>query len=524
MPPRDTLPNSARLLLAALVALLTALGASRPIRADDNVSILEENAVKAAVERVAPSVVKIETFGGLERVGGMLTGTGPTTGLAVTPDGYIVSSAFNFAQKPSQILVHLTGDLRLPAKLVATDHNRMLVLLKVEMPAGKKLAVPVAAPRGEIAVGQWAIALGRTFDAPQPSLSVGIVSALNRVWDKAIQTDAKVSLNNYGGPLVDIRGRVLGVLVPMSPMSSDELAGAEWYDSGIGFAVPLEDILGLLPRLEKGDDLRPGLLGISMKGIDIYALPADIAAVQPNSPAAKAGIKPGDRVVEIDGRKIARQAQLKHALGPHYAGDKLHLVLLRGKDRVEATIELTAKLVAYAHPFLGILPLRSAGEPVAEPGVPIRWVYPDSPAGKAGLKPGDRLTEWQGKPVKNYDDLAERLAELAPRAKVHLAVRRGEQTLPFDVELTTLPEAVPADLPAARNPPTGPADPRPAVGVVPVQVPEVKNKCAAYVPENYHPQVTYGVVIWIHSSGAFKQDDLIARWKEACAKSDLSNT
>ena len=145
-----------------------------------------------------------------------------------------------------------------------------------------------------MAVGEWSLALGRTFDGTKPSISVGIISALNRVWGKAIQTDAKVSPNNYGGPLVDIRGRVLGVLVPMSPMGNNELAGVEWYDSGIGFAVPLEDINRALPRLEKGEDLHSGLLGISMKRGDMFADPAEIAAVQPKSPAYAAGFKAKD--------------------------------------------------------------------------------------------------------------------------------------------------------------------------------------------------------------------------------------
>ena len=68
-----------------------------------------------------------------------------------------------------------------------------------------------------MSVGQWAIAVGRTYDSPEPSVSVGIVSAVNRVWGKAIQTDAKVSPVNYGGPLIDVAGDALGVIVPLSP-------------------------------------------------------------------------------------------------------------------------------------------------------------------------------------------------------------------------------------------------------------------------------------------------------------------
>ena len=137
--------------------------------------------------------------------------------------------------------------------------------------------MPAAVPRSEMTVGQWAIAVGRTYEQPEPNMSVGVLSATNRIWSKAIQTDAKISPANYGGPLIDIQGRVLGVLVPLSPQrQGGEVAGAEWYDSGIGFAVPLADIIERLPTLKSGKDLHPGLLGISLKPGDIYALPAEI--------------------------------------------------------------------------------------------------------------------------------------------------------------------------------------------------------------------------------------------------------
>ena len=104
--------------------------------------------------------------------------------------------------------------------------------------------MPELVPVDEIRVGQWAIAVGRSFRADRPNISVGIVSALGRMFGKVIQTDADVSTANYGGPLVDIRGRVYGVVVPMAPQATSEVAGAEWYDSGIGFAVPLASLAG----------------------------------------------------------------------------------------------------------------------------------------------------------------------------------------------------------------------------------------------------------------------------------------
>jgi len=522
MPKLERLSPMTKLTSAvACLALIFATSAVNQAAADVRISG-EEEAIKAAVARVAPSVVKIETIGGMEHVGALLIGTGPTTGVAVSTDGYIVSSAFNFVQKPAQTLIQLDDKTRLPATIVATDHSRMLVLLKVKMPPGRYLTVPAAAPKAEMAVGQWSIAVGRTYDGPKPSLSIGIISALNRIWSRAVQTDAKVSPNNYGGPLVDIRGRVLGVLVPMSPMANDELAGVEWYDSGIGFAVPLEDINQLLPRLEKGEDLRPGLLGISMKRGDVFADSAEIAAVQPNSPAYHAGFKAKDTVVEVDGHPVATQAQLKHLLGPRYGGDKIRVVVLRGKDRIEKTIELIDKLTPYAHPFLGILPTRPlASKTAPEPGVAVRWVYPDSPAAKAGLKPDDRITALAGKPVASLDEMLSELASFSAKDKAHITVRRGGETLELDLQLAALPETTPPEAPPAHGEPPAAPDPKPVVGIVPIRIPESANQCMAYVPANYNPQVPCGVVIWLHAPGGYKDDELVAAWKDICAKHDL---
>jgi serine protease Do len=490
-------------------------------RAED-VRVLEERAIKAALARVAPSVVRIETVGGLERLGQVLVGTGPTTGLAVSADGHIVSSAFNFAQKPDSILVTLPGGERRPARLVATDHSRMLVLLKVDVES--PLAVPEFVPAAEMRVGQWALAVGRTFEAEQPNVSVGIVSALNRVWDKAVQTDAKVSPSNYGGPLVDISGRVLGLLVPMSPQANDDVAGVEWYDSGIGFAVPLETVMRVLPRWQQGEDLHAGLLGITIKSPDLYSEPPVVAAARATSPAFKAGFRAGDKIVEVAGRPITRQAQLKHALGPLYAGDKVRIVAVRGDERIDREVELAAKIEPYVAPFLGILPMRG---PSAEAGVVVRYVYSDSPAAVAGLEAGDRLQAFGGKKLEKLADLVEAMQALEPGESVAIEVRRGSETLPLKVQLAALPETLPGELPPATAPaaaaggdavPAAVVEPR---GKVDLKVPEFEGECLAYVPEDYTPDVPHGVIVWLHAPGGFVPDELVARWQPLCTKHDF---
>jgi serine protease Do len=501
-------------------------------KSDDDITLREEAALKTAVERVAPSVVRIETLGGMESVGEVLVGTAPTTGLIVSSGGYIVSSAFNFANKPAQILVDLSDGTRLPAKVVAHDTSRMLVLLKVStdgLDVKKQFPVPEAAPLNEMRVGQWSVAIGRVFDAGKTNVSIGILSALNRVWGKAVQTDAKISPANYGGPLIDLRGRVIGVLVPMSPMETGEMAGVEWYDSGIGFAVPLEQINRVLDRLKNGEDLSPGLIGVSLRAGDPYAMEPVIAACHPKSPAAEAGIKTGDKIVAIDGIPVLSQSEMKHQLGPRYAGEKVVLTVLRGKERLEKSTELVAKLLPYVHPFLGVLPMRDndavereKGATESKPaGVIVREVYPDSPAAKAGIKAGDRIVSLDGQSIVDRARLQEKIAALEPLKSVKVELERGGQTQTSEVKLATLPEAVPASLPAARDS-KQPADENPpATGKIEIKVPEAPNGCIAYVPETYNSHVQYGLVVWLHAAGGFKEEELLKVWKPICEANDL---
>ncbi len=506
-------------ILRLLVAIAVPLAVSIAMAAEDSLSVREERAIQAAVERVAPAVVRIETVGGLERLGRMLVSTGPTTGLVVSSDGYIVSSAFNFAQKPDSILVTLPGGKRQAARLVATDHSRLLVLLKVDVE--EDLVPAEVVPVGEMRVGQWAIAVGRTFEPEQPNASVGIVSALDRIWGKAVQTDAKVSPNNYGGPLVDISGRVLGVLVPMSPQGSGEVAGVEWYDSGIGFAIPLETVLRVLPQLKEGQDLHQGLLGISLKGDDLYSAPPVIAAASPTAPAFKAGFRAGDKIVEVAGRPIDQQAQLKQALGPLYAGEKVQVVALRGDERIDREVDLVAKVDPYVAPFLGVLPLR--GKPAEGGGVTLRFVYPDSPAAAAGLKAGDVLQLFNGQKVDGAGSIVEQLHSLAPGENVALEVKRGGETLLVNPQLAALPETLPGALPAAYAPVADALadEAKPQTGVVPIKLPEFENECLAYVPEDYSASVPHGLVVWLHAPGGFDEQELIALWKPLCEKYDF---
>jgi len=330
--------SGTRFWLAVMFAVLMVHTAAA---AGDNLAAREQKAFQAAVDRVAPSVVRIETIGGRDRLGKVLLGSGPTSGLVVDADGLIVSSAFGFAGRPDSILVQLADGTRKPARLVATDRSRKLVLLKIE--PDDPLPMPKMAPDAEARVGQWAIGVGRTFEVDRPNVSVGIVSALGRIGGRAIQTDAAASPANYGGPLVDVRGRVLGVLVPLSPEVDEEAGRTQWYDTGIGFAVPADDVRRVVARLRQGEDLFAGRLGISFGREEPNTAKPVVAACHPDSPASKT-LKPGDRITAIDGVLVDRVVELENVLGQLYAGDRITISFQRDGKQHEAQVVLAAEL------------------------------------------------------------------------------------------------------------------------------------------------------------------------------------
>lgn len=508
------------ILWTTLLASLLLGGAIVPAQGQDtSVEELEERAFKEAAAIVSPSIVRIQTVGGLDRVGRLMTGTGPTTGVAVSEDGYVISSAFNFASKPASILVTLPDGRRFPANIVSTDKSRMLVLLKIET---NNLVPAVAADKKLIRVGQWAIALGRTYDSAVPNASVGIISALNRIWGKAIQTDAKISPMNYGGPLVNVEGRVMGILVPLSQRrGATEIAGVEWYDSGIGFAVPLQDIYASLDQMKSGKDLMPGLMGINLKGRDIYSGEPVIDRVRYDSPAEKAGLKRGDVITDIDGQPVIRQAQVLQALGNKLAGDTLDIVVKR-KDQVirKEGLVLVAKLEPYEPAFLGILPAREDLADEKTVGAVVRFVYPDSPAAKAGIERRDRIIRFDGNEVTDANQLRETISRLRPKQAVEIVIQRGEQPKTVDVTLATIPNSILTELststiPSGDQPEEKKADAT-KTGRFVVEQSEESPAYWAYVPEDYNLNYEYALMVWIHPNNDTMEAEIDKQWKSIC--------
>jgi serine protease Do len=508
----------------------------------------EEAAFLAAVDKVSPSIVQIRTIGGLESVDDTILPSGPTTGLVISADGFVLSSAFNFVQQPASILMSLPSGKQAAAELVATDHSRMLVLLKLNDVSG--LPVPELAPVGDVRRGAWAIAIGRTFRPDRPNVSIGIVSALGRMHGKVVQTDAAVSTANYGGPLVDIHGRVIGLLVPMAPQSTSEVAGVEWYDSGIGFAVPLSTMGEAIERMKRGDDQHAGILGISLAGRRPLTSPPTLAAVRPDSPAGKAGLKKDDRIVEVDGRPIQTQNDLRRALGPRYAGESVRVVAMRGEDRLERTLTLAGKLPPFRHAFLGILPMRAAHNAAAESedeqneptesenaktqdepageadatakGVTVRMVYPGSPAAEGGIQAGDRLIKINESIVSGSRSAIEELNNVAPETEVTVEYLRGDETNQATLTAVRLPTNVLSELPPAYESSQDGNVAAPAPGETrDLKLAEMPQTCKVYVPAAHAAGRPMGVLLWLHPPGESKPDEVIRQWQPVCDRDGL---
>jgi serine protease Do len=314
--------------------------------------------VRAAVQSADASIVRLRVIGGEQSVDGDKVSSLVTTGVVISDAGEILTSEFALQGKPEAILAEDIAGKRTNVEVIATDHLRRLVLLKAK--EGKWTPVRPASSQS-IRIGQWSIALGRFYAAESSNVSVGIVSALHRIHGLAIQSDAKISPVNYGGPLIDLQGQVMGILVPLSPRGQgSSSSGVEWYDSGIGFAIPIEDALRSAERLRAGSDLKAGKLGVKLAAAGVFSSRIRIERVVPKGPAETAGLRKDDALISVNQRMIERMSILEEAVASSYAGDSLQIAIKRGNEELSFSVTLAEELPLANPGYLGFLTTRIA--------------------------------------------------------------------------------------------------------------------------------------------------------------------
>jgi S1-C subfamily serine protease len=302
-----------------------------PLPDDDDLELLDaySRAVIGVVERMAPSVVSVRITAENER-GGM--GQGAGSGFVIAPDGFIVTN-HHVVEKASSVSVVFTDGRELSARVVGTDPATDLALLRV--PEGG--LVPVEIGRSEnLRVGQLVIAIGNPLGF-QSTVSTGVVSALGRnlrsqsgrLIENVIQTDVALNPGNSGGPLVDSRGRVVGVNTAMIRMAQ-----------GLCFAIPSATMTWVVSELMTSGRVHRAVLGIVGQNRPVNrrlqrefglveASAVEIVSLQADGPAQRAGLRERDVILAMDGRGISSIDDLQRVLARTPAGKTLRITVLR---------------------------------------------------------------------------------------------------------------------------------------------------------------------------------------------------
>ncbi|NUP05754.1 MAG: PDZ domain-containing protein [Polyangiaceae bacterium] len=398
-------------------------------------------------ERVKPTVVNITTtqrvnlpdghpfeffFGPDGRVPpGERTGAG--TGFIIDPQGYVITNE-HVVREADEVMVRLSDERDFAATVVGRDPKLDLALLKLK--DAKNLPAVHLGSSGALRIGEHVLAVGNPFGLGH-TVTLGIVSAKSRAigagpYDDFIQTDASINPGNSGGPLFNWRGEVVGINTAIRPDANN-----------IGFAIPVDDLKGIIQQLrDKGHVVR-GKLGLVFQPISAdlaKALHLDgpkgalVAQIEPAGAAARAGIKAGDVIVAVNDIDILHAEELPRQVAKNSPGAQIKLAYLRAGKKGEATAKLDTLEDDTLPPPLKPKPApeepknNQLGVQVSNTknndGVRIDGLSPTTSLKEA--RPGDVIVEVDGKPVKDVDQL-EKLLSSATKGAVLLAkVRRGD--------------------------------------------------------------------------------------------------
>ena len=296
-------------------------------------------AVISAVERVGPAVVSvglaIRAPEQLKRQGvSEIRGVG--SGAIITPDGYVLTNS-HVVQSAERIEVRLQDGRNFPVRVVGNDPHSDLAVLSI-LESG--LPTAELGDSSQLRVGQLVVAIGNPLGF-QTTVTAGVISALGRTLrtqtgrliENVIQTDAALNPGNSGGPLVDSRGRVIGINTAI-------IAGSQ----GICFSIPINTAKWIASQLIRDGRVRRSYLGISGQTIALdrrlivrYRLKGStgvmVTEVQPDSAAANAGLKPGDIIILLGNKPIASLDDLQLVLSRHPVGVPLAIDVIRSRER-----------------------------------------------------------------------------------------------------------------------------------------------------------------------------------------------
>jgi serine protease Do len=358
------------------------------------------------------------------------------SGFIVSPDGYVVTNN-HVIREADEIEVRLEDGRFFKAKVVGTDERSDLALLKIDATG---LPTTKFGSSENLKIGEWVLAIGSPFGF-EHSVTAGIVSAKGRglrteQYVPFIQTDVAINPGNSGGPLFNLKGEVVGI-------NSQIVSNGGGY-VGLSFAVPSEIAKNVIEQLKTKGYVTRSWLGVSLQPVDAtlaesFGLPKNegalIADVVEKGPAAEAGLKPGDVILKIAGKRITNSADVPHLVGNITPGTVLDVDIIRDKKAMSVKVKVTelpreeeeqeeVEVTAdkTKNP-LGVQVRNLEKEEMAKfqlmrKGVVVEGVKPKSPAATVGMRPGDIIFRIGPMPVESVDQFNEIMKKVDANVKL----------------------------------------------------------------------------------------------------------
>jgi serine protease Do len=366
------------------------------------------------------------------------------SGFVISGDGYVLTN-HHVVDGADDIFITMSDRREFKGKLIGSDRRTDVALIKIE--ATGLPSVKIGDPN-KTKVGEWVIAIGSPFGLDN-TVTAGIVSAKARETGEYlpfIQTDVAVNPGNSGGPLINMRGEVIGI--------NSQIFTTSGSYAGISFAIPIDEAMNVQDQLRTAGRVIRGRIGVSIGEVskdvaDGIGLGrphgAFVSSVERDSPADKAGVEAGDVILRFNGRDVERSSDLPRIVGGTRPGTKAPLQLFRKGKTVELQVTVAELPADKAQAR------RNGGEkpPATEKANALGMVVSDVPADKlkelrirgavqvdgvdgpaarVGVRPGDLILAINNTEITNSKQFNDLVSKLDAKSKVLLLVRRGDQS------------------------------------------------------------------------------------------------